>query len=110
MKVSLKGMTRKELEKLQEQIVVQLDKLAAKDLEAAKAAAEKAAAAYGVSLDDLVGGKTGRKKRAKAAGPIGKAKYKNPANPDQTWTGRGRRPQWVIDALGAGKNLEDMAI
>ncbi len=24
-------------------------------------------------------------------------KYRNPANPEQTWTGRGRSPLWVLD-------------
>jgi len=30
-------------------------------------------------------------------------KYQNPKNPDQTWTGRGRKPKWVIDFLKKGK-------
>lgn len=28
----------------------------------------------------------------------GKAKYRNPANPEQTWTGRGKKPNWLRDA------------
>jgi DNA-binding protein H-NS len=31
-------------------------------------------------------------------------------NPDQTWTGRGRQPGWVKEALGKGKSLDDLAI
>jgi len=27
----------------------------------------------------------------------GVAKYRNPANPDQTWTGRGKKPAWLTD-------------
>ncbi|NCX71462.1 MAG: hypothetical protein EBW86_13010 [Rhodobacteraceae bacterium] len=37
-------------------------------------------------------------------------KYKNPANSAQTWTGRGRQPVWVADALVGGKSLEDLLI
>ena len=37
-------------------------------------------------------------------------KYANPADTSQTWTGRGRKPQWVQAALDAGKSLEDLAI
>ena len=41
---------------------------------------------------------------AKAAG----AKYKDSSS-GRTWTGRGRRPQWFIDALAAGKKAEELA-
>lgn len=34
-------------------------------------------------------------------------KYRNPEDPKQTWTGRGKRPKWLNDALAAGKNLDD---
>jgi DNA-binding protein H-NS len=29
-------------------------------------------------------------------------KYRNPADPQQTWTGRGRSPQWVQALREAG--------
>lgn len=38
------------------------------------------------------------------------AKFANPANSDETWSGRGRRPRWVEQALASGKVLEDLAI
>ena len=38
------------------------------------------------------------------------AKYANPADPSQTWSGRGRRPRWVDQALADGKGLADLAI
>ncbi len=38
------------------------------------------------------------------------AKYANPANPSQTWSGRGRRPRWVEAALADGKTLDDLSI
>jgi len=33
------------------------------------------------------------------------AKYANPANPSQTWSGRGKRPIWFKEALAKGKLL-----
>jgi DNA-binding protein H-NS len=36
------------------------------------------------------------------------APYRNPMNSDQTWSGKGRKPQWVQDYLAAGKSLEDL--
>lgn len=37
-----------------------------------------------------------KKKRVKSARP---AKYRNPSNPEQTWTGLGKPPAWV-DVVG----------
>jgi DNA-binding protein H-NS len=67
----------------------------------ALAAARQAAEKHGFSLDQLLGGKGA----AKSA-----PKYANPADPSQTWTGRGRQPQWVKDAMAAGRSLDDMLI
>ncbi|HEX9814462.1 MAG TPA: H-NS histone family protein [Myxococcota bacterium] len=39
-------------------------------------------------------------------GPV----YRNPCNSAETWTGRGRQPKWVREALARGKRLEDLAI
>ncbi|MBK8271402.1 MAG: H-NS histone family protein [Planctomycetes bacterium] len=39
-----------------------------------------------------------KKKRVKSARP---AKYRNPSNPEQTWTGLGQAPAWV-DVVGRG--------
>lgn len=37
-------------------------------------------------------------------------KYRNTENSEETWTGRGRKPTWLVEALASGKNLEDFAI
>lgn len=37
-------------------------------------------------------------------------KYRNPANPAETWTGRGRQPRWLAAETAAGKSLEDFLI
>lgn len=37
-------------------------------------------------------------------------KYRNTENSDETWTGRGRKPTWLVEALSAGNKLEDFAI
>jgi DNA-binding protein H-NS len=39
------------------------------------------------------------------------AKYRNPANPKETWAGRGLRPRWLTAALKGGKKkLSDFAV
>jgi DNA-binding protein H-NS len=37
-------------------------------------------------------------------------KYRNPLAPSQEWSGRGKRPKWVIAALEAGQRLDDLKI
>ena len=65
---------------------------------------EAKAKEMGFTLAELTGAKSGKIKTA------GVAKYQNPDNPDQTWTGKGRRPAWFIAALEAGKSPEDLAL
>jgi DNA-binding protein H-NS len=36
-------------------------------------------------------------------------KYRNPET-GKTWSGRGKRPQWIQDALAVGKSVADYAI
>lgn len=72
----------------------------------ALAAARAAAKEHGFTLEELMGGKP----VAAKAGPKGVAKYANPADASQTWSGRGRQPAWVKSALAAGKSLSSMAI
>jgi DNA-binding protein H-NS len=35
-------------------------------------------------------------------------KYQNPERPFETWSGRGKRPRWVVAQLRAGKNVDDL--
>ena len=61
----------------------------------------------GYSLEGVFA--AGRAKAPRAPGTV-PPKFRNPANPEQTWTGRGKRPHWFSDALKAGKQPQDLAI
>lgn len=37
-------------------------------------------------------------------------KYRNTENNGETWTGRGRKPTWLVEALAAGRDIEDFAV
>lgn len=37
-------------------------------------------------------------------------RYRNPADSGQTWTGRGRQPRWVAEALASGRSLDEFKI
>jgi DNA-binding protein H-NS len=68
---------------------------------------------YGLTLSEVIN-KDGRldtkKPKLKNAGQSHKAKYINPENPTQTWSGRGQQPKWVKEALAKGKTLEQLSI
>ncbi len=70
----------------------------------ARKALEELAREKGFSLNELVGagGKKGRKPAV--------AKYAHPDNPQLTWSGRGRKPRWLIEAVDSGKTLDDLKI
>jgi DNA-binding protein H-NS len=38
------------------------------------------------------------------------AKYRNPADPSETWAGRGKRPRWLSAQLTSGKKIDDFRI
>ena len=58
----------------------------------------------GLNLNDLQGMLNTSSSKAVAGEP----RYRNPDDPDDTWTGRGRRPRWVIDHLEAGVSLKSL--
>ena len=35
-------------------------------------------------------------------------KFRNPENPAETWSGRGRPARWIIQQLRSGKRLEEL--
>src|SRR4051794_17710385 len=59
------------------------------------------ASSSGFSISDLFGSgkKNGRS--------VGAAKYANPDNPEDTWTGRGRKPNWLLAKLKKGAKQDD---
>lgn len=62
------------------------------------------AEAAGFNLNDVLGGGRGGKGRSVAA------KFANPANAQETWSGRGRQPNWLTAKLKAGAKLDDFRL
>lgn len=105
MGINLESMSRKDLLSLRDNVEKALVSAERRERQEALKAAEKAAAEFGFSLSELSGDALRTTKGLKA-----KAKYRNPSAPDQTWTGRGRKPQWVHDALKSGADISDLEI
>jgi DNA-binding protein H-NS len=104
--IDLESMSLKELEELESRIASVKFKVAAKSRKDALNAAKAAAAEYGFNLADLsdMAGASGKG----AKKPSGPAKYRNPENADETWTGKGRRPTWYTNAIDSG--VEESAL
>jgi len=101
----LESLSLKELRQLQKDVEVAIADFKDREKRRALAEVEAFVRERGLAPADLAAliGRKGKKS-------VGVAKYANPADPAQTWTGRGRKPGWVIEALAAGKSLDSMAI
>lgn len=103
--VSLLKMDLMELKELRNRIniaIVSAEKAARKK---ALEDAQRAAQRHGFSLHELVsdGSKQGGTLKVSA-------KYCNPENTSNTWSGRGRQPEWFKAAIAAGISREEMEI
>ena len=59
----------------------------------------------GFSVNELFGARgAGRGKSS------GIAKYRNPDNASETWTGRGRKPNWLLARIHKGAKMADFEI
>ena len=65
---------------------------------------------HDITIEEIQSGKIGRShaKRTTSATKA-PAKYADPVS-GATWTGRGRKPAWVVQALNSGKTLDDLRI
>ncbi len=108
MTVDLKSMTRKDLEKLRKDVDAALQKVESRELKMAHDAAAKAAADFGYSLND-VANMAGASKRG-GVKSVSAPKYRNPADATQTWTGKGRQPDWYKSELTKGTDPKSLEI
>lgn len=71
---------------------------------------EKVAADLGFTLEELTLGKSNNDNApVKVRKPVA-IRYRNPSNAQETWTGRGKQPRWLVAALASGKSLADFLV
>jgi DNA-binding protein H-NS len=107
MDIDLNDLSLRELKDLQTRVARAIAGYEDRKKKEALAELEDKAREMGYSLAELLAAQGQKAPRKRAVSP---ARYANPANPSDTWTGRGRKPGWFIAALAAGRNPEDMAI
>ncbi len=109
MAIDLSKMSEKELVRLQGDLEKEMQSREKSKRTEARKAAEDAAKKHGFSLDDLLGGgrSASRGSSRKAPSP---PRFRNPENSDQTWSGRGRQPDWYKTAIQSGVEPSALAI
>ena len=98
-------MTLKQIEVLEEQIASFKMKAAETAKAELKAKIDALLAASDFTIGDLYPALARGRKGSKSV-----AKYANPEDRSQTYTGRGRRPRWLEARLKKGAKMEDFAI
>jgi DNA-binding protein H-NS len=104
LEIDLNTMSLKDLRDLQSQVAKAVASFEERRKKEALVELEEKAKTLGFSLAELTGA-TAKRKRAPAA-----PKYANPANPSETWSGRGRKPKWFTQALASGVSPDTLAI
>ena len=100
-KIDLAGYTLSELKGLQHDVERAIKERQRQDVQKAREQILAIAKNAGVSVEELLGNAATKTK--KANGKKVEAKYQNPKDTSQTWTGRGRQPRWMAEAIANGK-------
>ena len=101
--MDLNTLSLDELKKLKRDVEKAITSFEERRLLDARKKLEDYAKEIGVDLNEVVA----LKKVAKNVNP---PKYRNPTDATQTWTGRGRKPKWILEAVDAGKDIASFEI
>jgi DNA-binding protein H-NS len=104
--IDLNALSLDELKKLHRATEKAIGNFENRRLLAARAALEEKASELGVTLEGVmaIGGKVSRKRASS------QARFRNPDDHAQTWTGQGRRPGWFVAAIERGLSPEDLSV
>ncbi len=98
-----------ELKAQAEKLMAQAEEARTKEIAEVVADIKKKMTEYGITASDL-GLSAGSKKATKKVGPSTPSvvRYKN--DNGETWSGMGRQPNWIKEAIEKGKDKEDFAV
>ena len=103
--MNLEKFSLEELKTLQNEVAVAIFNFEKQRKAETLAELKALAHAKGFSLKELLESSNGKITKKLAA-----PKYADPANPENTWTGRGRKPKWLVAALESGQSIEEFAL
>lgn len=107
MAIDLKSMNRTQLDDLIARARERQDELEREKVAKLRDKFSQLAQAEGLTIEEVLG--RTRTRSARKTGKV-KPKYRNPADSEQTWSGRGKRPRWFVAAIDAGRTPESMLI
>ncbi len=102
--IDLETYSLEDLKKLHKEVKTAIENYEARELKRRLEKVEAFAREQGLTPADLAPLLQKKSRRGSAA------RFANPDDPSQTWSGLGRRPQWFVDATARGLSKEDMAI
>ena len=103
MSIDLQSLEYPKILELKEKIVAEISRRELEEKSKAKKQIQELARAYGLSIEEVLGKMTTSRK------PVN-AKYRSKLDPSITWSGRGRKPIWVVEHLNNNGTLEDLEI
>ena len=106
--INVDKLSLKELVDLENRVRKALAAARQKEQADARTKIEAIAKSAGMSAAEILG-LGGKTKGARKGGKVA-AKYVNPDNKSETWTGRGRQPRWLVAKLSKGGKVADFAI
>jgi DNA-binding protein H-NS len=95
MAIDLKSLSPKELKALIANAESQMQEARASQVQEVRKKIDALLSSSGLTLADIYPARGGKGGKRGAVAP----KYRNPEDPSQTWTGRGKRPLWFAAAL-----------
>lgn len=101
---SVNNLSLKELKDLQAQVAKVIATFEDRKKKIALAELQEMARAKGFTLEELTGVSVVRRRSPAVA------KYANPVDSTDTWSGRGRKPRWFVQALASGSTPEDLSL
>lgn len=104
-------MSYSDLRKAQQEIAKALQTVRTKRLTEMRDEIQNLLDQEGFSLEEVFDLKPGGKGRKKTVGASGVPMYRHPTDPTKTWTGKGKRPGWFVEATEVqGMSREDLLI
>ena len=102
--INLDKFSLNELEELETKLKKAIVQARERERADVKEKIEALAHSSGFSVSDLFGARYGGRSRPASI------KYVNPGDRSETWTGRGRKPKWLVAKLEEGARIEDFMI
>ena len=108
MKPDISNLSVEELKRLQAEAEALIESKKDQEIEDAYEQVIAIADSVGLSIEELL--EVGGQKRKKTARKAVEPRYRNKNNSNETWTGRGKQPRWLVAEIEKGAKLEDFLI